>query len=341
MGAFTQHLLGSSQHQGGTKRTTPLQTRVPKAEVLLLRLPDCRARFWLCSVGRIHISAGKAWRRDGSELTSVPPTPTTPRTGPLRPRSSSHPRPAPSLTRGPTGCRLLSACHLPHSSPPGLPKSTLAHVPRRLPHGSWLGGGTSSFRHTSPDSVLTKVSLGGLLGWHVPGPAPVAGGPPSAWTLVWPRGHRHVGVRSWSHLSCPAPQAWQEQLGWSVSGPHLLAEGAQAHIIQAVQLKGLPQHGVEGLGDAVHRGGVGGHGEGGHQAHLLHRAGAVHRLVQQVVVLQVLCQPLEHRQGLIKVDLRAGGRAVRPLLPAQTWGGHSTLAFLRCSQTAAQMAPSQ
>lgn len=77
-------------------------------------------------------------------------------------------------------------------------------------------------------------------------------------------------------------------------GPHLLAEGAQAHVIEAVQLEGLPQHGVEGLGDAVHSGGVGGHREGGHQAHLLHGAGAVHRLVQQVVVLQVLCQPLEH-----------------------------------------------
>lgn len=67
--------------------------------------------------------------------------------------------------------------------------------------------------------------------------------------------------------------------------PNLLTEGAQAHILQAVQLIGLPQHGVEGLGYAVHSGGVGGYREGSHQAHLLHRAGAVHRLVQQVVVL--------------------------------------------------------
>lgn len=67
-------------------------------------------------------------------------------------------------------------------------------------------------------------------------------------------------------------------------GPHLLAEGAQAHVIETVQLEGLTQHGVEGLGDAVHGGGVGGHGEGRHQAHLLHGAGAVHGLVQQVVV---------------------------------------------------------
>ena len=52
--------------------------------------------------------------------------------------------------------------------------------------------------------------------------------------------------------------------GWSGRGPHLLAEGAQAHVIETVQLEGLAQHGVEGLGDAVHSGGVGRHGEGGH-----------------------------------------------------------------------------
>lgn len=87
------------------------------------------------------------------------------------------------------------------------------------------------------------------------------------------------------------------------SCPYLLTEGTQAHVLHTVQLEGLPEHRVEGLGDAVHRGGVGGHRKGGYQAHLLHRAGAVHRLVQQVVVLQVLCKSLEHGQGLIEVHL--------------------------------------
>ena len=74
----------------------------------------------------------------------------------------------------------------------------------------------------------------------------------------------------------------------------LLTQRAVAILLQAVQLVGLPQQRVEGLGCAVHRGGVGRHGEGRHQAQLLQRALTARRLVQQIVVLQVLRQTLQH-----------------------------------------------
>ena len=88
----------------------------------------------------------------------------------------------------------------------------------------------------------------------------------------------------------------------------LLAEGAVAVVLEAVQLVGLPQQGVEGLAGAVHCGGVGGDGEGRHQAHLLQRGGAVGRSVQQLRVLQVLRQPLQHGQRLVEVYLDGNKR---------------------------------
>lgn len=44
-----------------------------------------------------------------------------------------------------------------------------------------------------------------------------------------------------------------EERGWQ----YLLAEGAVAVLLQAIQLKGLPQEGVEGLAGAEDGGGVG------------------------------------------------------------------------------------
>lgn len=86
---------------------------------------------------------------------------------------------------------------------------------------------------------------------------------------------------------------------------HLLAEGAVAALSPAVQLVRLSQQRVEGLARAVHGGGVGGHGEGGHVAHLLQRALALGGLIQQLVVLEVLRQPLQHGDGLVEVYLES------------------------------------
>lgn len=85
---------------------------------------------------------------------------------------------------------------------------------------------------------------------------------------------------------------------------HLLTEGAVAALSPPVQLERLSQQGVERLARAVDGGRVGGHGEGGHIAHLLERTLALGGLVQQLVVLQVLRQPLQHGNGLVEVHLR-------------------------------------
>lgn len=86
--------------------------------------------------------------------------------------------------------------------------------------------------------------------------------------------------------------------------PHLLAQGAIAALSPPVELVRLAQQGVEGLSGAVDGGRVGGHGEGGDVAHLLQRAVAFGGLIEQLVVLQVLREPLEHGNGLIEVHLQ-------------------------------------
>lgn len=65
----------------------------------------------------------------------------------------------------------------------------------------------------------------------------------------------------------------------------LLTQRAVAALSPPIQLKGLPQQRVERLASAVHGGGIGGHREGSHVAHLLQRAVALGGLVKQLVVL--------------------------------------------------------
>lgn len=87
------------------------------------------------------------------------------------------------------------------------------------------------------------------------------------------------------------------------SSPHLLTDGAIAKLIQAVQLVRLPQQRVEGFSCAVDGGGVRGDGERGHQTHLLQSGVAAGGAVQELAVLQVLGQALQHRQRLVEVHL--------------------------------------
>lgn len=84
----------------------------------------------------------------------------------------------------------------------------------------------------------------------------------------------------------------------------LLRDGAIAVLVQSVQLVSLSQQRVEGLGSPMDCGGVGGDGEGSHEAHLLQRRVAASCPVQELAVLQILGQTLEHRQWLIKVYLQ-------------------------------------
>ena len=86
-------------------------------------------------------------------------------------------------------------------------------------------------------------------------------------------------------------------------GAHLFTQGAVAALLEPVQLVRLSQQGVEGLPRAVHRGGVRGDGEGRHVAQLLQGALALGRLVEELVVLQVLRQALQHGQRLVEIDL--------------------------------------
>lgn len=51
------------------------------------------------------------------------------------------------------------------------------------------------------------------------------------------------------------------------------------------------------------RGGVGRDREGSDQAHLLQGGVAARRLVQELMILQVLCETLQHRQRLVEVYL--------------------------------------
>lgn len=89
---------------------------------------------------------------------------------------------------------------------------------------------------------------------------------------------------------------------------YLLRDGAIPILLQPVQLVGLPQQRVEGLGCAMDCGGVRGHGEGRHQAHLLQRRVAAGRSVQELAVLQILRQALQHRQRLVEVHLKSQER---------------------------------
>lgn len=85
---------------------------------------------------------------------------------------------------------------------------------------------------------------------------------------------------------------------------NLLTDGAISIFLQSVQLISLPQQRVEGLGCAMHCGGVRGDRKGRHQAHLLQRRVAAGRSVQKLAVLQILSQTLQHRQRLIEVYLQ-------------------------------------
>lgn len=86
--------------------------------------------------------------------------------------------------------------------------------------------------------------------------------------------------------------------------PHLLTQGSVAALSLSVQLKRLTQQGVERLARAVDGGRVGRHGEGSHVAHLLQGTVALGGFVQQLVVLQVLRQALQHGNGLVEVHLQ-------------------------------------
>lgn len=90
--------------------------------------------------------------------------------------------------------------------------------------------------------------------------------------------------------------------------PHLLTQGTEAKLLQPVELVGFPQQRVERLRRAVNRRRVGRHGKRGHETHLLRGALALDGFVQQLVVLQVLCQPLQHGERLVEVYLQGERR---------------------------------
>lgn len=92
---------------------------------------------------------------------------------------------------------------------------------------------------------------------------------------------------------------------------YLLTQRAVAKVLQAIELVGLAQKGVEGLGCPVDRGGVGWDREGSDQAHLLQGGVAASRLVQELMILQVLCETLQHRQRLVEVYLSGRMKGVR------------------------------
>lgn len=101
-----------------------------------------------------------------------------------------------------------------------------------------------------------------------------------------------------SPLAAPRPRAG------GAGRRYLLTQGAVTVLLQAVQLEGLPQEWIEGFAGAEDGGGVGGDSEGSHVAELLQRALAFGRAVEQLVVLQVLRQPLQHGERLIEVHLQ-------------------------------------
>lgn len=84
---------------------------------------------------------------------------------------------------------------------------------------------------------------------------------------------------------------------------YLLTQWAVAKLLQAIELIGLTQEGVEGLCCPVDCGGVGRDWEGSNQAHLLQGGVTTSRLIQELVVFQVFREPLQHRQRLVEVYL--------------------------------------
>lgn len=84
---------------------------------------------------------------------------------------------------------------------------------------------------------------------------------------------------------------------------NLFAEGAVSVVVQPVELVRFTQKRVEGFRRAMDGGGVRRDGEGSHQTHLLKRTLAASRFIQQLAVLQILRQSLQHGEGLVKVHL--------------------------------------
>lgn len=94
--------------------------------------------------------------------------------------------------------------------------------------------------------------------------------------------------------------------------PYLLTQRAIAELLPSIEFVGLAQEGVEGLCCPVDRGGVGRHGEGSDEAHLLQGRVAARRLVQKLVILQVLGETLQHGQRLVEVHLSERDKKMKP-----------------------------
>ncbi|KAF3850815.1 hypothetical protein F7725_012587, partial [Dissostichus mawsoni] len=99
---------------------------------------------------------------------------------------------------------------------------------------------------------------------------------------------------------------------------------AIAELLPSIEFVGLAQEGVEGLCCPVDRGGVGRHGEGSDEAHLLQGRVAARRLVQKLVILQVLGETLQHGQRLVEVHLSERDKKMKP--HAIAWGFWRALA---------------
>lgn len=85
---------------------------------------------------------------------------------------------------------------------------------------------------------------------------------------------------------------------------HLLGHRPPPEVGHSITLVSLPQQGVERLAGAAAGGGVTRDGERRHHGQLLTRVGALGRLVQNVCVLVVLGQALQHRQRLGEIHLK-------------------------------------
>lgn len=92
-------------------------------------------------------------------------------------------------------------------------------------------------------------------------------------------------------------------VGVSYGWYYLLTQRAVAKLLKSIKLVRLAQQGVEGLGSPVNCGGVGGNREGSYQAHLLQGGLTACRLIQKLMILQVLSEALQHRERLVEVYL--------------------------------------
>ena len=108
---------------------------------------------------------------------------------------------------------------------------------------------------------------------------------------------------------------------------YLLTQWAVAKLLQAVELIGLTQERVEGLCCPMDCGGVGRDREGSNQAHLLQGGVTTSRLIQELVILQVFGESLQHRQRLVEVNLsrvmKKTWEVQFPLSPSWTWGSQT------------------